>query len=144
MVEGIEVDGVVEAVGVARELMRAAHTEHVEAYGRHVAEERHVARSRQRVGRIGTIESGSHESDAELGVGAVVRSADDTEVETLVLLLLVGIVEVGKETTEDVFLLCRLRSNGVSNSSNLTGCCTRYKSGIKTERLCSPNGLQSY
>ena len=50
--EGVEIDRVVEAVGVARELMCAAHAEHVEAHGRDVAEERHVARSRERVGRV--------------------------------------------------------------------------------------------
>ena len=50
--EGIEVERIVDAVGVVRKLMHAAHTEHVEAHCRHVAKERHIAWSRKRIGRV--------------------------------------------------------------------------------------------
>ena len=90
---------------VVGELVRAANAEHVEAHGRDVAEERHVAGCRERVGGIGTIESGSHESDSELGVGAVMRSAYYAEVEALVLLLLVGIVEVVEKAGHESALM---------------------------------------
>ena len=92
--EGIEVDGVVDALAVAGKDVGAPHAYHVEAHRRDVAEYRHVARRQQAVGRRGVIQARGHEPQAQLGVGAVVRAAYHREVEALVLLLLVGVAEV--------------------------------------------------
>ena len=78
--------------------MRARHAKHIEAYCRHIAEERHVAGRLQGVVGVGAVQSGSHQAQSELGVGAVVGSAYDAEVEPLVLLLLVGVVKVVEQS----------------------------------------------
>ena len=110
--EGVEIDGVVDALAVVGEDVCAAHTEHVEAHGTDIAEERHVARRLYGVVGVVTVESGGDETYAELGVGAVMRAADDAEVETSVLLLLVGIVEVVEETCDYAALLRLLQCVG--------------------------------
>ena len=92
--EGEEVCGIVEAVPVFREDMCAAHAEHVEAHGGDIAEEADIGGREDGVAALGAVESCRHESYAELRVGAVVRSADDAEVEAFVFLRLVGVVEV--------------------------------------------------
>ena len=105
--KGVEIGGVVDALAGGGEYVGAAHAEHVEPHGRHVAEERHVARRLECVVGVGAVESGGYEPDAELRVGAVVRSADDAEVEAPVLLLLVGVVEIVEEARHETALTWR-------------------------------------
>ena len=60
--KGVEVGGIVYALAVAGEDMRARHAKHIEAYCRHIAEERHVAGRLQGVVGVGTVQSGSHQA----------------------------------------------------------------------------------
>ena len=60
--KGVEVGGIVDALAVAGEDMRARHAKHIEAYCRHIAEERHVAGRLQGVVGVGTVQSGSHQA----------------------------------------------------------------------------------
>ena len=78
--------------------MCAPYAEHVEAHGGNVAEERHMGWHRQTVGERGMVETLGHETQSELRVAGVMRSADHAEVEAFLLLVLVGIVEVCKES----------------------------------------------
>ena len=98
--EGIEIDGVVGTILVLWKDMRASDAQHIETYGADIAKEGYIGWRKKRVIGVGTVKTGCHESNAQLGVGAVVWAANDTEVEFLLLFILVGIIEVVQESRQ--------------------------------------------
>ena len=80
--------------------VRASDAQHIETYGADIAKEGYIGWRKKRVIGVGTVKTGCHESNAQLGVGAVVWAANDTEVEFLLLFILVGIIEVVQESRQ--------------------------------------------
>ena len=85
--------------------MCTAHSNHVETHRRDVAEDADVGRWQQRILSVSAVKSCCHETDTKFRVGAVMRTADYTEVEFLVFFCLVGIVKVVEKAVYQVFLL---------------------------------------
>ena len=100
--ERIEVEIVFDALSVAREYVVATNTDHVESDCGNIAIERYIGWSGDAVGKVVAIESGGYEPDAEFGVGRVVWSAYDAEIEFLIFLGLVGVLEVVEYFLNDV------------------------------------------
>ena len=82
---------------VGRE-MHALEPHHVEAHGGNVGVEREVGGREERVGGRGVVESGGDEAEPEPGVGAVMWSADDAEIELTAILRLVGLRKIANNT----------------------------------------------
>lgn len=81
----------------------ASHAEQIEPGRRNVAEQRHVRRRGQRIPLAGPVQSGCHQTESQLRVGRVVRSADNAEIELLgQRLVLVRAFKIMVEATEEI------------------------------------------
>ena len=95
------------------------NTQHIEPHRAHIAKERYIGRRKNAVVHICTIETRRHHAQAKLGIGCIVRTTYHTEVKTLMLLVLIGIIEVIKKTSHPRFLgfmdcICRKWLRGIA------------------------------
>ena len=102
--EGIEIEMIINAVTTGRSYMIAPNTQHIEAHRTDITEKRYIGRRQDAIVRIGAVKSCSHHSQTKLGIRSIVRTSNYAEVEPLMLLVLVGIIEVVKESRHPRFL----------------------------------------
>ena len=102
--KGIEIEMIIDAVTTGRSYMIAPNTQHIEAHRTDITEKRYIGRRQDAIVRIGAVKSCCHHSQTKLGIGCIVRTAYHAEVKALMLLVLVGIIEVVKESRHPRFL----------------------------------------
>lgn len=123
---GIEIYRVEKSVPVFGQYMCAAYAEHVKTRSGDIAEERDVRRLYAQVAAVTAVQSGGHDSDAELGGARILWTSDETDIKFFLRFWLVGVSEIVSDFFEKgYFLACggigRGRLGGIGKYDTVGG-----------------------